>query len=96
MRARPVPGTSGPLHTDALGRLKVKFHGMDDGANCWLRTVQRDAGNGHGAQFLHRIGADDYPHTRNVMWGGGIAFPIHRAKHCPHRTRLLRCRRHVR
>jgi type VI secretion system VgrG family protein len=52
------PGASGPLHTDALGRLKVKFHWMDQGASCWLRSAQRYAGNGHGAQFLPRIGQE--------------------------------------
>ncbi|MGY3041073.1 type VI secretion system secreted protein VgrG [Rhodanobacter sp. TND4EL1] len=52
------PGASGPLHTDGLGRLKVKFHWMQGGASCWLRSVQRYAGNGHGAQFLPRIGQE--------------------------------------
>lgn len=52
------PGTSGPLHTDGLGRLKVKFHWMAQGASCWLRSVQRYAGSGHGAQFLPRIGQE--------------------------------------
>ncbi|MDO1530445.1 type VI secretion system Vgr family protein [Fulvimonas sp. R45] len=52
------PGAGGPLHTDALGRLKVKFHWMQGGASCWLRSTQRYAGNGHGAQFLPRIGQE--------------------------------------
>jgi type VI secretion system secreted protein VgrG len=53
-----APGASGPLHTDALGRLKVRFHWMASGASCWLRSVQRYAGAGFGAQFLPRIGQE--------------------------------------
>jgi type VI secretion system VgrG family protein len=53
-----APGASGPLHTDGLGRLKVQFHWMQGGASCWLRSVQRYAGSGHGAQFLPRIGQE--------------------------------------
>lgn len=52
------PGASGPLYTDGLGRLKVKFHWMESGASCWLRCVQRYAGQGHGSQFLPRIGQE--------------------------------------
>lgn len=53
------PGASGPLHTDSLGRLKVKFHWMESGASCWLRSVQRYAGgNGRGMQMLPRIGQE--------------------------------------
>jgi type VI secretion system VgrG family protein len=66
------PGASGPLHTDGLGRLKVKFHWMEQGASCWLRSVQRYAGNGHGAQFLPRIGQEVLV---NFM-GGDIDRPI--------------------
>lgn len=51
-----APGASGPLYTDKLGRLKVRFHWMAEGASCWLRSVQRYAGSGHGSQFLARIG----------------------------------------
>jgi type VI secretion system secreted protein VgrG len=53
-----APGASGPLYTDALGRLKVKFHWMEEGTSCWLRCAQRYAGRGHGAQFLPRIGQE--------------------------------------
>lgn len=52
-------GASGPLYTDGLGRLKVQFHWMHDGASCWLRSVQRYAGgNGRGMQMLPRIGQE--------------------------------------
>src|SRR5699024_1394355 len=56
---------SGPqeLHSDALGRIKVKFHwqqgeAADDRDSCWLRVAQRYAGPGVGSQFLPRIGQE--------------------------------------
>lgn len=52
------PGASGPLYTDAMGRLKVRFHWMQAGASCWLRSTERYAGSEHGAQFLPRIGQE--------------------------------------
>ena len=67
-----APGASGPLHTDKLGRLKVKFHWMEDGASCWLRCTQRYAGPGHGAQFLPRIGQE----VLVDFLGGDIDRPI--------------------
>ncbi len=67
-----APGASGPLHTDKLGRLKVKFHWMETGASCWLRSTQRHAGPGRGAQFLPRIGQEVLVN----FLGGDIDRPI--------------------
>ncbi|MEO7066251.1 MAG: type VI secretion system Vgr family protein, partial [Rhodanobacter sp.] len=68
------PGSSGPLYTDKLGRLKVRFHWQrsDDHGSCWLRATQRYAGAGHGAQFLPRIGQE----VLVSFMGGDIDRPI--------------------
>ncbi|MEG3183653.1 type VI secretion system Vgr family protein [Novilysobacter erysipheiresistens] len=56
--------SAGELHSDALGRIKVRFHWQAeaDGASanhsCWLRMSQRYAGPGVGSQFLPRIGQE--------------------------------------
>lgn len=51
------------IHTDAYGRVKVKFHwdrapGRDESASCWIRVNQPWAGAGYGALFLPRIGQE--------------------------------------
>ncbi|MGY0559946.1 type VI secretion system Vgr family protein [Luteimonas sp. A277] len=51
------------LHSDALGRVRVKFHWQqgqvaEDRDSCWLRVAQRYAGPGVGSQFLPRIGQE--------------------------------------
>jgi len=51
------------LSSDALGRIKVKFHWQHGGEataerSCWLRVAQRYAGPGVGAQFLPRVGQE--------------------------------------
>ncbi|WP_235318749.1 type VI secretion system Vgr family protein [Lysobacter sp. A03] len=52
------------LHSDALGRVRVRFHFQGDQGpstaadSCWLRVVQRYAGPGVGSQFLPRIGQE--------------------------------------
>lgn len=51
------------IHTDALGRVKVRFHWdrestADDSASCWLRTQQAWTGAGFGAQFVPRVGTE--------------------------------------
>ena len=51
------------LHSDALGRVRVRFHfqrGHADGDrdSCWLRVAQRYAGPGVGSQFLPRVGQE--------------------------------------
>ncbi len=56
-----VVGEGEDIHTDDLGRIKVKFHwdmsGRDDAsASCWLRVAQSWAGAHFGAQFIPRVG----------------------------------------
>lgn len=51
------------LSSDALGRIKVKFHWQRGGEataerSCWLRVAQRYAGPGVGSQFLPRVGQE--------------------------------------
>ncbi|MDX9843136.1 MAG: type VI secretion system Vgr family protein [Aquabacterium sp.] len=55
------------LHTDALGRIKVKFHWQanpfasqraNSDHSCWVRVVQRAATAGGGHQFTPRIGQE--------------------------------------
>ena len=59
-----TPSGSHELHCDALGRIRVRFHWMDDAApgkahsSCWLRVAQRYAGPGVGTRFLPRIGQE--------------------------------------
>ncbi|TAL20891.1 MAG: type VI secretion system tip protein VgrG [Aquabacterium sp.] len=61
----------GDIHTDLLGRVRVKFHWQntpdadpraDNRLSCWMRVVQRwagpGAGAGLGAQFIPRIGQE--------------------------------------
>ena len=60
-----VPRGGDELHTDRLGRVKVRFHWQDDsrdgrwsGHSCWLRVMQGLAGPGMGHQFIPRIGQE--------------------------------------
>ncbi|KGM56566.1 type IV secretion protein Rhs [Lysobacter arseniciresistens ZS79] len=59
-----VVGEGGELHSDALGRVRVRFHFQRDAGgaaasdSCWLRVSQRYAGPGVGSQFLPRIGQE--------------------------------------
>ncbi len=52
------------IHTDDLGRVKVRFHWdlADDptgeGSSCWLRVVQGWGSSGFGTHFLPRIGSE--------------------------------------
>ncbi|TGN96691.1 type VI secretion system Vgr family protein [Burkholderia sp. USMB20] len=51
------------VHTDALNRVKVRFHWdrLNDGdekASCWLRATASDSGNGYGAVHPHRSGEE--------------------------------------
>jgi type VI secretion system secreted protein VgrG len=51
------------IHTDAHGRIKVRFHWdrispFDDTSSCWVRVVQRWSGAGWGAMILPRIGME--------------------------------------
>jgi type VI secretion system secreted protein VgrG len=49
------------IHTDELGRVRVKFHwdregAFDDFASCWMRVSQAWAGFGYGAIMIPRVG----------------------------------------
>ena len=45
--------------SDALGRVRIRFHWQGSGdATCWVRVAQRSAGGGMGSQFLPRIGQE--------------------------------------
>lgn len=54
------------LHTDKMGRVKVRFHWQNldtpqrraSDHSCWLRVVQRLSGPGMGHQFIPRIGQE--------------------------------------
>jgi len=47
------------IHTDALGRVQVRFH-WDDAPSetCWLRVMSSWAGPGYGASFIPRVGME--------------------------------------
>jgi len=47
------------VHTDALGRVQVRFH-WDDAPSqtCWLRVMSPWAGPGYGASFIPRVGME--------------------------------------
>ena len=47
------------VHTDALGRVQVRFH-WDDAPSqtCWLRVLSSWAGPGYGASFIPRVGME--------------------------------------
>lgn len=51
------------IHTDSLGRVKVRFHWdlnprVDGDTSCWVRVAQSWAGAGWGSQFIPRIGME--------------------------------------
>lgn len=52
------PGSTGPVHTDAQGRLRLRYHWQADGdAGTYpTRAMQRLASEGHGLQQTPRIG----------------------------------------
>lgn len=61
------PSGADELHTDQLGRVKVRFHWQanpyapqraNSDHSCWLRVVQQFAGPGMGHQFIPRIGQE--------------------------------------
>lgn len=59
-----VVGRAGDeVHTDGLGRVRVKFHGdrhgnADEHASGWIRVAQMWAGPGYGAMVLPRVGME--------------------------------------
>jgi len=59
-----VTGPSGEeIHTDGLGRVKVRFHWdrrarRETDTSCWVPVAQSWAGAGFGAQFIPRVGME--------------------------------------
>ncbi len=50
---------AGTVHTDALGRIRIRYHWQTSESNtCWVRVSQLQAGPGYGAQFIPRIGCE--------------------------------------
>lgn len=63
------PRGADELHTDRLGRIRVRFHWQDPAggaaalsgaapSSCWVRVAQAWAGAGIGCQFIPRIGQE--------------------------------------
>ncbi|HCY64592.1 MAG TPA: hypothetical protein DHV59_17570 [Oxalobacteraceae bacterium] len=72
---------AGTVHTDALGRIRIRFHWQTEESNtCWVRVTQLFAGPGYGAQFIPRIGQEvlvkffgndiDRPIVNGVLYNG--------------------------
>ena len=72
---------AGTVHTDHLGRIRLRFHWQTAEANgCWVRVAQLFAGPGYGAQFIPRIGQEvavkflendiDRPVVTHVLYNG--------------------------
>ncbi|WP_322044145.1 type VI secretion system Vgr family protein [Paraburkholderia sp. J67] len=62
-------GASGPVHTDAQGRLWLRFHWQaagDDGGYP-TRAMQRLASDGHGMQITQRIGQEALVQFQNGL-----------------------------
>lgn len=71
-----VPHGHHAVHTDRLGRIRVRFHWQNDDDttqdSCWLRVVQRAAGPQGGQQFIPRIGSE----VLVQFLGGDIDRPV--------------------
>jgi uncharacterized protein involved in type VI secretion and phage assembly len=72
---------AGHVHTDNLGRIRIRFHWQTGESNtCWVRVAQMFAGPGYGAQFIPRIGQEvlvkffgndiDRPIVNGVLYNG--------------------------
>ncbi|TCS32895.1 Rhs element Vgr protein [Paucimonas lemoignei] len=72
---------AGTVHTDDLGRVRIRFHWQTEESNtCWVRVTQLYAGPGYGAQFIPRIGQEvlvkffgndiDRPIVNGVLYNG--------------------------
>jgi len=51
------------IHTDPMGRIRVRFHWdrqspAEELASCWIRVAQSLAGPGYGAVFIPRVGME--------------------------------------
>ncbi|MFK7913447.1 MAG: type VI secretion system Vgr family protein [Pseudomonadales bacterium] len=59
-----VTGPAGEeIHTDEHGRIKIHFYwdrysNADENSSCWIRVVQRLAGQNYGSMMLPRIGQE--------------------------------------
>lgn len=65
------------IHTDALGRIKVRFHWdrrgqTDEQGSCWLRVAQGWAGTGWGLQMIPRVGME----VLVTFLGGNVDRPV--------------------
>ena len=55
---------AGEVHTDALGRIRVRFHWQDSAEadtasnTTWVRVAQPYAGPGYGSHFIPRVGQE--------------------------------------
>ncbi|MBW2529601.1 MAG: type VI secretion system tip protein VgrG [Deltaproteobacteria bacterium] len=64
MQSATVVGPKGEeIHTDELGRVRVRFHwdpnrSFDDSNSCWMRVSHDWAGAGFGAVILPRVGQE--------------------------------------
>ena len=64
MQTATVVGPSGQeVYTDALNRIKVRFHwdrlnDGDENASCWVRVMQSGSGDGYGGVHSPRIGEE--------------------------------------
>jgi type VI secretion system secreted protein VgrG len=78
------------IHTDVLGRIKVRFYwdlapGTKGQNSCWIRLAQPWAGAGFGCQFLPRAGSEvvvtflhgnpDHPLVTGGVYNGSHPFP---------------------
>jgi uncharacterized protein involved in type VI secretion and phage assembly len=72
---------AGTVHTDRLGRIRIRYPWQQDERNtCWVRVAQMYAGPGYGAQFIPRIGQEvivkfldndiDRPIVTGVLYNG--------------------------
>jgi type VI secretion system secreted protein VgrG len=72
---------AGTVHTDHLGRIRIRYHWQTSETNtCWVRVTQLSAGPGYGAQFIPRIGQEvvvsffdndiDRPLVTGVLYNG--------------------------
>jgi len=79
------------IHTDAFGRIKVRFFWDEDqergeNSSCWVRVSQTWAGNGWGTLFIPRVGQEvvvtfidgdpDRPLVTGCVYNGENAPPV--------------------
>jgi type VI secretion system secreted protein VgrG len=77
LESATVVGPAGQdVHTDELGRIRVRFHwdrhDQSSETSCWIRTMQTWAGVAWGAQFIPRIGME----VLVAFLGGDVDRPV--------------------